>query len=88
MNGPDHYRAAEKALAAVGEMTDVFHKAQSQHGGTLAGRRVAMSMITAAIAEAQVHATLAVAAAQAPGRAVPYEDLPGAVVDGWIAALS
>ncbi|HEU5032727.1 MAG TPA: hypothetical protein VFV01_47945 [Spirillospora sp.] len=64
MTGPEHYRVAERLLAAAGE--------------TYAGD------LDARIAAAQVHATLAVAAATAAAQATAYDgDEDGSRSRGW-----
>jgi len=57
MNGPDHYRVAEKLLDSAREL------ANEKSTGTQGESNEAMSTINTAIAIAQVHATLALAAA-------------------------
>lgn len=69
MNGPEHYRQAEVALADSETAVDAYRD-----------REAAIRLL----AVAQVHATLALAATQAIGRAVAREDI---VTDGWIEAL-
>ena len=51
MNGPEHYRAAEQLLNAVDGREEL----------------TSVESVNAVIAAAQVHATLALAAASAPG---------------------
>jgi len=76
MNGPDHYRWAEALLADA----DYWH-GQCEEGGS----ETAMRGVELIVARAQVHATLATAAAVALGL---HNEMPNfAGVGRWADAL-
>lgn len=72
MNGPQHYAEAERLLTASVEAVDDLAPNASDWY----------------IRRAEVHATLALVAASAPGRAISPDSLPGRIEDGWAAVLS
>ena len=57
MTGPEHYKQAEKLIAALGDLRDTMRDAEIAEASSCA------LAINGVIAEAQVHATLALAAA-------------------------
>jgi len=61
MNGPEHYREAERILAFIAARKGPMNGQVQTHDAVLA----AMAIIDSDLREAQIHATLAVAAASA-----------------------
>lgn len=65
MNGPEHYKAAERLLSDASFTTGNGAPGFRGANGVMLGGAAAVPMIEHAVAKAQVHATLALAAAQA-----------------------
>lgn len=83
MNGPDHYRAAEVLLDTSRQMA--LTNAQRFGAGNADDvTAVGIQMWRATLAAAQVHATLALAAATA----IPLTGIGGNTVREWSEALS
>lgn len=59
MIGPEHYKRAEHLLQGLGDIRD----AMDPQRATIAEMSAAAEIVSGYVAEAQVHATLAVAAA-------------------------
>ena len=82
MNGPEHYRAAEKLLSDASFTSGgrpAFRANGSMHEGP-----AAVAMIERAVAAAQVHATLALAAVQADAMVSEWVQHPNeASVEQW-----
>jgi hypothetical protein len=71
MTGPEHYKQAEELLAPVPDPGQVLQVGNRPHPED--------------VARAQVHATLALAAATALGR---WDSMPAKDCDEWLAAAS
>ena len=67
MTGPEHYKRAEKLISGLNEMRAVLETGRASVAEVAAGS----ALINGLIAEAQVHATLALAASQL--RSLPAE---------------
>lgn len=80
MNGPEHYREAERLIAAGETVADEIRATKNNEG-----RRDALGKHAMGIwAQAQVHATLALAAATAYPAVVDYTgDEDCSVSRGW-----
>lgn len=76
MNGPEHYREAERLLVAAEKAPENAARANpNSHGKAL------LDVVANLLGEAQVHATLALVAAQANaelGELTPLADRPSA----------
>lgn len=80
MTGPEHYRAAESLAEQAIAVMDYEHGIYSSMGTEERLKRQA-----AILAEAQVHATLALAAATALGREGPERTQPSKDKTAWFA---
>lgn len=77
MTGPEHYREAERLLGTI-------PTAQEHAKHTNASAENLIAVMAQIAAEAQVHATLALAAATAAGQATAYDgDETNARSRGW-----
>lgn len=73
MNGPDHYKAAEELLAAA---ADHDRQVDRWHGrNDMYAARVESRLANRARRDAQVHATLALAAATARGAVAGWDEV-------------
>lgn len=74
MTGPEHYKQAEKILGGLDEVRDVLKSGKATAADVNAG----IALINGLIAEAQIHATLALTAATASaGDLVRWDDKTG-----------
>lgn len=73
MNGPEHYREAERLLADVDRLHGAGNIERLARTGNVDATAAALDAMGNLIAAAQVHATLALAAATAATQATAYD---------------
>ena len=85
MTGPEHYREAERLIAIAAKLTMETVEHAKDNGANAAEMQVMAAHSANFLAEAQVHATLALAAASAQN--IRNNGAVCARVDDWNAVL-